>query len=79
MFCGEGGGGFSAKTSAGTIFLTVVIGHIRESNKRSQARTLAPYITASQSFFILSTAKELGYNYEIWIYDQKGNCIEQYT
>jgi hypothetical protein len=30
-------------------------------------------------FLKQSAAKELGYNYEIWIYDQKGNCIEQYT
>jgi hypothetical protein len=26
-----------------------------------------------------SPAKQWGYDYEIWIYDKFGNCIEQYT
>jgi hypothetical protein len=30
-------------------------------------------------FLKQSAGKELGYNYEIWIYDEFGNCIEQYT
>jgi hypothetical protein len=25
------------------------------------------------------TARDLGYNYEIWIYDYKGNCVEKFT
>ena len=30
-------------------------------------------------FLKQNAAKELGYKYEIWIYDQKGNCIEKHT
>jgi len=30
-------------------------------------------------FLKQNAAKELGYRYEIWIYDELGNCIEQYT
>jgi hypothetical protein len=30
-------------------------------------------------FLKQKAAKDLGYNYEIWIYDQKGNRIEKYT
>lgn len=30
-------------------------------------------------FLKQNAAKELGYKYEIWIYDQKGNCIEKYS
>jgi len=24
-------------------------------------------------------AKELGYNYEIWVYDEKGSIVEKYV
>jgi hypothetical protein len=30
-------------------------------------------------FLKQTAAKELGYNYEIWIYDEFGNCVEQHT
>jgi hypothetical protein len=30
-------------------------------------------------FLKQKAAKKLGYKYEIWIYDRKGNCIEKYT
>jgi hypothetical protein len=30
----------------------------------------------SNIFIKQKTAKELGYNYEIWVYDSKGNKIE---
>ena len=30
-------------------------------------------------FLKQQAAKDLGYNYEIWIYDQKGNCVEKFT
>jgi hypothetical protein len=30
-------------------------------------------------FLKQNAAKELGYNYEIWIYDEFGNCLEQYN
>lgn len=30
-------------------------------------------------FLKQKASKDLGYNYEIWIYDEFGNCVEQYT
>ena len=34
---------------------------------------------SSNIFYKQTTAKELGYNYEIWVYDSKGNKIETHT
>jgi hypothetical protein len=30
-------------------------------------------------FLKQNAAKELGYKYEIWVYDNKGNCVEIYN
>ena len=46
-------GGFNANTIKGTIFSIPIIGQKNEYHKFSQQLTFAPYLTASQSLFIV--------------------------